>query len=214
MAGAMRTCVTAAAAATPLSPSRIASAANRRAVPSISLRPANGRAPRRGVSSSSSSSAAAAASISDNRTAVVASPPEVEQDSAAEVVRRFYGGINNQDLSAVEGLVADKCVYEDLIFPRPFVGREAILDFFKKFNDIIGSDLRFVIDDISEEDSSGVGVTWHLDFLIRVERKAFSIQQRMQFLSARSHQWKETDYLWKRQCRTCIKTWGDCLGCN
>ncbi|KAF8025476.1 hypothetical protein BT93_F2347 [Corymbia citriodora subsp. variegata] len=164
MAGAMRTCVTAAAAATPLSPSRIASAANRRAVPSISLRPANGRAPRRGVSSSSSSSAAAAASISDNRTAVVASPPEVEQDSAAEVVRRFYGGINNQDLSAVEGLVADKCVYEDLIFPRPFVGREAILDFFKKFNDIIGSDLRFVIDDISEEDSSGVGVTWHLEW--------------------------------------------------
>lgn len=158
MAVAMRTCVTA-AATTPLAPSRIASAASRRGLPSISLRPANGRAPGRGVSSSSSS-----ASISDSQTAVVASPPEVERDSAAEVVRRFYGGINGQDISAVEGLIADKCVYEDLIFPRPFVGREAILDFFKKFNDIIGTDLRFVIDDISEEDSSGVGVTWHLEW--------------------------------------------------
>ncbi|XP_030521924.1 uncharacterized protein LOC115735020 [Rhodamnia argentea] len=158
MAGAMRTCVMT-ATVTLLAPSRVASATNRRALPSISFRPANSRTSGRGVSSSSSSP-----SFSDNQTAAVASPPELELDSAAEVVRRFYGGINNQDLSAVEGLIADKCVYEDLIFPRPFVGREAILDFFKKFNNIIGTDLRFVIDDISGEDSSGVGVTWHLEW--------------------------------------------------
>lgn len=39
---------------------------------------------------------------------------------------------------------------------------QAILDFFKKFSDSVGSDLQFVIDDISNEDSSAVGVTWHL----------------------------------------------------
>lgn len=39
---------------------------------------------------------------------------------------------------------------------------QAILDFFKKFTDSVGSDLQFVIDDISKEDSSAVGVTWHL----------------------------------------------------
>ncbi|MCD7455598.1 hypothetical protein HAX54_028763 [Datura stramonium] len=41
---------------------------------------------------------------------------------------------------------------------------QAILDFFKKFTDSVGSDLQFVIDDISKEDSSAVGVTWHLEW--------------------------------------------------
>lgn len=37
-----------------------------------------------------------------------------------------------------------------------------ILLFFKKFNDSISKDLQFVIDDISTEDSSALGVLWHL----------------------------------------------------
>lgn len=39
---------------------------------------------------------------------------------------------------------------------------QAILEFFKNFSDSISTDLQFVIDDISAEDSSAVGVTWHL----------------------------------------------------
>lgn len=39
---------------------------------------------------------------------------------------------------------------------------QAILDFFKKFTESVSADLQFVIDDISNEDSSAVGVTWHL----------------------------------------------------
>ncbi|OWM67512.1 uncharacterized protein LOC116205151 [Punica granatum] len=108
--------------------------------------------------------AAVSSSSPDNQTAVVAPPPEAEQCSAEEVVRSFYRGINGRDLSSVEGLIADDCVYEDLIFPQPFVGRKAILDFFRKFIDAISADLQFVIDDISAEDSSAVGVTWHLEW--------------------------------------------------
>lgn len=44
-------------------------------------------------------------------------------ESGADVVRKFYGGVNRQDLGSVEGLIAEMCVYEDLVFPRPFVGR-------------------------------------------------------------------------------------------
>jgi len=44
--------------------------------------------------------------------------------SASDVVRNFYAGINRHDLSSVEGLIAQNCVYEDLIFPQPFVGRQ------------------------------------------------------------------------------------------
>ncbi|KAG9156814.1 hypothetical protein Leryth_019509 [Lithospermum erythrorhizon] len=42
----------------------------------------------------------------------------------------------------------------DLIFPQPFVGR--------KFT--IYTDLQFAIDDISEEDTLAVGVSWHLEW--------------------------------------------------
>nr|GMD63836.1 Polyketide cyclase SnoaL-like domain [Ipomoea batatas] len=87
-----------------------------------------------------------------------------ELESASSVVRKFYSGINGRDLASVEGLIAENCVYEDLVFPQPFVGRKAILEFFRKFIDSVGPDLQFVIDDISEEDSSAVGVTWHLEW--------------------------------------------------
>lgn len=85
-------------------------------------------------------------------------------ESASDVVRSFYEGINGHDLDSVEELIAENCVYEDLIFPRPFVGRKAILEFFNKFIDTVSKDLQFVIDDISNEDSFAVGVTWHLEW--------------------------------------------------
>lgn len=109
---------------------------------------------------------------SDNQATVIASPITSDDDesssidivSATDVVRNFYSGINVHDLASVEDLIAENCVYEDLVFPRPFTGRKAILEFFGKFIDTITTDLQFVIDDISNEDSSAVGVTWHLEW--------------------------------------------------
>ncbi|GMP79046.1 hypothetical protein CsSME_00034741 [Camellia sinensis var. sinensis] len=106
--------------------------------------------------------AVSSSSSSGNQTLVIAptttlsSPPA----SASEIVKKFYEGINGHDLASVEDLIADNCVYEDLIFPQPF----AILEFFQKFIDSISTDLQFVIDDISDEDTSVVGVTWHLEW--------------------------------------------------
>ncbi|KAM0940749.1 putative nuclear transport factor 2, NTF2-like domain superfamily [Dioscorea sansibarensis] len=84
--------------------------------------------------------------------------------SGSDVVRNFYNGINRRDLESVELLIGEDCVYEDLVFSRPFVGRKEILQFFKKFAESISQDLQFVIDDISNEDSSAVGVAWHLEW--------------------------------------------------
>ncbi|WCJ34853.1 Nuclear transport factor 2 (NTF2) family protein [Euphorbia peplus] len=111
----------------------------------------------------------AASSSENNPTVVVVQTSSTTRKegvevSASEIVMKFYDGVNGHDLASVEELIADKCVYEDLIFPRPFVGRKAILEFFQKFNDSISTDLRFVIDDISAEDSLAVGVTWHLEW--------------------------------------------------
>ncbi|KAJ6952983.1 hypothetical protein NC653_041961 [Populus alba x Populus x berolinensis] len=80
------------------------------------------------------------ASSSENQTVTVA--PSVE--SASDVVRSFYEGINGHDLDSVEELIAENCVYEDLIFPRPFVGRKAILEFFNKFIDTVSKDLQYI----------------------------------------------------------------------
>jgi ketosteroid isomerase-like protein len=81
---------------------------------------------------------------------------------AAEVVREFYEGVNRRDLAAVAPLIAEGCVYEDLVFPRPMVGRDSVVGFFGEFMGSVSPDLRFVIDDISGEDPFAVGVTWHL----------------------------------------------------
>uniref|UniRef100_A0ACD5YAK5 Uncharacterized protein n=1 Tax=Avena sativa TaxID=4498 RepID=A0ACD5YAK5_AVESA len=83
---------------------------------------------------------------------------------AAEVVREFYEGVNRRDLAAVAPLIAEECVYEDLVFPRPMVGRDRVVGFFGEFMGSVSPDLRFVIDDISGEDPSAVGVTWHLEW--------------------------------------------------
>jgi hypothetical protein len=47
-------------------------------------------------------------------------------DSASNVVRNFYDGINSHDVDSVQYLIAENCVYEDLVFPSPFVGRKVI----------------------------------------------------------------------------------------
>ncbi|XVF79446.1 hypothetical protein PTKIN_Ptkin14bG0223600 [Pterospermum kingtungense] len=120
--------------------------------------------PRTLIKVSSLSSSSSSSSSSENQTAVVVPSQPQDEEAAPEVVRRFYAGINGRDLASVELLIAEKCVYEDLIFPRPFVGRKAILEFFKSFIDSISKELQFVIDDISSEDSSAVGVTWHLEW--------------------------------------------------
>jgi hypothetical protein len=78
------------------------------------------------------------------------------------VVREFYEGVNRRDLAAVAPLIAEGCVYEDLVFPRPMVGRDSVVGFFGEFMGSVSPDLRFVIDDISGEDPFAVGVTWHL----------------------------------------------------
>lgn len=63
---------------------------------------------------------------SGNQTAEGSVSAAIELESAANVVRKFYDGINRRDLASVEDIIALNCVYEDLIFSRPFVGRKVI----------------------------------------------------------------------------------------
>lgn len=64
------------------------------------------------------------ASSSEPTTAVSDSSARIT--SSSHVVRDFYDGINRRDLDSVEGLIAENCVYEDLVFSSPFVGRKVL----------------------------------------------------------------------------------------
>ncbi|WZZ68737.1 hypothetical protein YC2023_080107 [Brassica napus] len=123
------------------------------------LKPTIATRTRRQLFPSSCLAAKAATSPSETANDVVL---ETAPTPAHEVVSSFYAAINVHDLSSVTDLIAQDCLYEDLVFSSPFVGRTAILDFFGKFIEATSTDLQFVIDDISKEDSSAVGVSWHL----------------------------------------------------
>uniref|UniRef100_A0A2N9J2K1 SnoaL-like domain-containing protein n=1 Tax=Fagus sylvatica TaxID=28930 RepID=A0A2N9J2K1_FAGSY len=114
--------------------------------------------------SSSDETTVAIPSSTPTTTKISGDDEDVVIESAEEVVRKFYEGINGHDLASVGDLIANNCVYEDLIFASPFVGRKEIMQFFRKFIDSTARDLQFVIDDLSTEDSSAVGVTWHLEW--------------------------------------------------
>ena len=43
---------------------------------------------------------------------------------AAVMVQEFYAAINRREITSIGDLFADDCVYEDLVFPKPFVGRK------------------------------------------------------------------------------------------
>lgn len=48
------------------------------------------------------------------------------QNEAAEMVQEFYAAINRREIASIGDLFADDCVYEDLVFPKPFVGRKVM----------------------------------------------------------------------------------------
>jgi len=53
-------------------------------------------------------------------------PAERQEKEAAEMVQEFYAAINRREIASIGDLFADDCVYEDLVFPKPFLGRKVL----------------------------------------------------------------------------------------
>ncbi len=56
--------------------------------------------------------------------------------------------------------IADGCSYHDTIYEEPFVGKHAIRAYFTKVQTILGSNLLFVVDNVTDGDPMAVGVKW------------------------------------------------------
>jgi hypothetical protein len=46
------------------------------------------------------------------------------QKGAAEIVQEFYAAVNRREIDTIGELFAEDSVYEDLVFPQPFSGRQ------------------------------------------------------------------------------------------
>lgn len=83
--------------------------------------------------------------------------------TAREAALAYYDSYNRKDIAGVLDLIAEDCVYEDLIYQEPFRGREAIAAYFDKIERLVPSDIKFVVEDITDGDPRRVGVRWHVE---------------------------------------------------
>jgi len=60
-------------------------------------------------------------------------------------------------------VIADDCVYEDVVFQDPFVGKQQIRDYFADIVKYLDKEVQFKIDDVSQDSSGKVGLLWHVE---------------------------------------------------
>ena len=83
--------------------------------------------------------------------------------TAKEVALAYYENYNSKRIDGILELLAEDCVYEDLVYQEPFVGRDAIAAYLRKVEAMVPSDVRFVVEDITDGDPRRVGVRWHVE---------------------------------------------------
>ena len=77
--------------------------------------------------------------------------------SAHTVIKSIYEAINRRDVPAAMQFVDDECIYQDLNFPQPFQGKQAVEQLFTESCHNVPDDLQFVIDEITTGDRLTVG---------------------------------------------------------
>lgn len=83
--------------------------------------------------------------------------------SAKEVAMAYYENYNAKRIDRILDLLADDCVYEDLVYQEPFKGREEIGAYLRKVEAMVPPDVKFVVEDVTSGDSNRVGVRWHVE---------------------------------------------------
>ena len=83
--------------------------------------------------------------------------------SAHNLIQSIYEAVNRRDINSAMELIDDNCIYEDLNFPQPFKGKEAVRQLLEESCQGIPDELQFVIDDITTGDPLAVGVLWHVE---------------------------------------------------
>ncbi|MEW5319124.1 MAG: hypothetical protein WDW38_010294 [Sanguina aurantia] len=84
--------------------------------------------------------------------------------TAREVLYRYYECYNAGDLASIEPLIAQDVSYHDMaIYEEPFEGKQEFMAYLRRVKATVPSDIKFVIDDATDGDSSRVGIMWHVE---------------------------------------------------
>ncbi len=83
--------------------------------------------------------------------------------TAKDVIESIYQAINNRDIEQAMQWVDDDCLYEDMNFSQPFQGKNEVKRLFQESCDNVPDDLKFIIDEITTEDTLKVGILWHVE---------------------------------------------------
>ncbi|KAG6510653.1 hypothetical protein ZIOFF_028681 [Zingiber officinale] len=88
-------------------------------------------------------------------------PHKVPLPPQSAVVRKFYSSINGKELNSLEKLLSKDCIFQDLVYSRPFKGK-SISHYLKDLTRAMGKNVRFVIDGVYEGQELTAAVVWHL----------------------------------------------------
>jgi hypothetical protein len=86
------------------------------------------------------------------------------------LVRHLWQNIDLSDSEKALEFFHDDVVYEDLIYEKPFVGKEAVKKFLQSSRDNAPDGIQFVLDDVSDGEDA-CGFTWHLELEINGQTK-------------------------------------------
>jgi len=82
-----------------------------------------------------------------------------------DIVRHLWQNIDLTNSEDALEYFHDDVVYEDLIYEKPFVGKEEVRTFLQSSRENAPEGLRFVLDDVSDGEDA-CGFTWHLELEI------------------------------------------------
>lgn len=73
---------------------------------------------------------------------------------------RYFDALNRRDLTAAIDLFSDDCRYNNLAMEQGAQGKGSLSGFFQATMSSVPEGATFVIDDMTQGDSSKVGVVW------------------------------------------------------
>ena len=88
---------------------------------------------------------------------------DLRELSKRERITALYEAINRRDVEGALVYVDEDCVYEDVNFPKPFLGVAEVRGFFAETCANVPEDLLFVIDDCAEGEGETVALLWHIE---------------------------------------------------
>ncbi|KAF5735442.1 putative Nuclear transport factor 2 family protein [Tripterygium wilfordii] len=78
------------------------------------------------------------------------------------LIQDFYSAINYKDLQKLDQVLADDCVFIDLIFYNPFAGKQGIINFLSHVMEAMGPNIHLVMSHVKAQDNSCATVDWNL----------------------------------------------------